>query len=167
MKCKLTTLLIAFIFFTLSNKAQNKYIDSSISKSKLNAESHLVNSTSDKVNSGIDKIFDGSIFRKKNKAPKQENSPADARSSAAQPEAGKTVINITNTDFKSLSKLFDILKANQQVTNIERTFSNNAGTLKVTHSCTSDQLFDDLMDKAGDKFDVLDITPGKIDIKMK
>ncbi len=167
MRCKFISLIIGFIFFTLSNEAQNKYIDSTISKSKVNAESHVLNSASDKVNSGIDKVFDGSIFKKKNKASKQENSSDDAQSSAAQPETGKTVINITNTDFKSLSNLSDILKTNQQVTNIERTFSNNKGSLKVTHSCTSDQLFDDLVKKAGDKFDVVDITPGKIDIKMK
>ncbi|MDQ2720257.1 MAG: hypothetical protein M3Z26_10940 [Bacteroidota bacterium] len=166
MKYKFITLLFSFTFIISSNYAQSKLIANSINSSKTESEKHAIKNVSDKVNNGIDKVFDGSLFKKKKKADKQENSTADAQSSAVS-EAGKTVINISNTDFKSLSKLSDALKTNQQVTNIERSFSNNTGTLKITHSYSSDQLFDDLVTKAGDKFDVIDITPGKIDIKMK
>jgi hypothetical protein len=41
------------------------------------------------------------------------------------------------------------------------------GTLKVSHNCTPDQLLDDLVKRAGDKFDVSGMEEGKIDLKMK
>src|SRR5450631_102106 len=105
MQIKNVIFVIAFIFLGFSIKAQKKYLDSSVNSTKINSESRVIGHTSDKVNSGIDKIFDGSIFKKKNKNAKQETA-ATTESTAAN-SAGVTVINIANTDFKSLSKISD------------------------------------------------------------
>ena len=50
-------------------------MDSSIKSSKTNAESHVVTNASDKINHGIDNLFSGNAFKKKNKN-KQENAVA-------------------------------------------------------------------------------------------
>ena len=166
MKLISTSSLFILIIFSAPANAQKKYLDSSINKNTINTETHVINSASEQVNKGIDNVFSGQIFKKKSKGSKQEITSSDNVPVAA-PEAGKTMINISNTDYKTLSGITDAIKSNQQVTNVERTFSNNAGTLKVSHSCTSDQLFDDLVKKAGDKFEVIDISPGKITLKIK
>lgn len=163
MKFKFALILLFLIQFPFFLTAQKKFIDSSINKSKTDAAGHLINNSSDKINSGIDNVFNGSIFKKKSKSAKQENISPDK----VLPEKGKTEIAITNATYTNISGLSEALKSNQQVTDVEKTFSNGTGTLKVSHNCTSDQLLDDLEKKAGDKFDVVEISEGKISLKMK
>ena len=161
MKLKITLLLLALVHFSFGVTAQKKYVDSAISRSKMQAEGHLIDKASDKVNAGIDHVFDGSLFKKKQ--PKQETISGKASSS----EKGNTQIIVTNTNYAYISNLSGALKSNQQVTNVERTFSNGTGTLKVAHSCTQDELLDDLQKKAGDKFEVTEVSEGVINLKMK
>lgn len=149
------------IYSIMPVNGQNKYIDSSINTSKTYAEKHLIDNASDKVNKGIDDVFSGKAFKKK----KQDN--ATATSGAPTVEKGKTQIVISNTNYQALATISDVLKSNVQVTDVEKSFADGVGTLKITHSCTSDQLLDDLVKKAGDKFEVDGIDNGKITLKMK
>jgi len=166
MQLKITLLLLALVHFSFCLTAQKNFVDSAITRSKIDAEGHLINKTSDKVNAGIDNIFNGNLFKKKNKPVNQGTISSD-KTSSSQAEKGNTQIIVTSTNYAYISNLSDALKSNQQVTNVERTFSNGTGTLKVAHNCTPDQLLDDLQKKAGDKFEVVEVSEGKITLKMK
>ena len=166
MKSKLISFLIASMYFTIPLRAQDKFIDSSINSSKRNAEKHAVDGISTKVNQGIDNVFNGSVFKKKNKPGKEKLVYADNESSSPI-EKGKTEITITNTTYSSLGIVADALNSNRLVTNVVKTFSNGVGILKVSHSGSSDQLLDDIVKNTGDKFEVGEISEGKITLKMK
>ncbi len=158
--------LIVLIYFSLPLAAQKKFVDSSITSSTINAESHAINGASSKVNNGIDNFFNGSMFKRKNKGSKQESLSSEKEPSTPV-EKGKTEITITNTSYSSLGTLAEALNSNRLVTNVEKTFSNGVGTLKVAHSGSSDQLLDDIVKKTGDKFEVGDVSEGRITLKMK
>ena len=166
MKFKITLLLLAFVHCSFCLTAQKNFVDSAIARSKMDAEGHLINKTSDKVNEGIDNLFNGKMFKKKNKPSTQETISSD-KASSPDMEKGNTQIIVTNTSYAYISTLSDALKSNQQVTSVERTFSGGTGTLKVAHNCTRDQLLDDLQKKAGDKFEVVEVTEGQINLTMK
>src|SRR5665647_1808599 len=100
MQLKITLLLLALVHFSFCLTAQKNFVDSAITRSTIDAEGHLINKTSDKVNAGIDKT------------------------SSSQAEKGNTQIIVTSTNYAYISNLSDALKSNQQVTNVERTFSN-------------------------------------------
>ncbi|HXS59093.1 MAG TPA: hypothetical protein VN726_23375 [Hanamia sp.] len=166
MKLKLIVFTAVCITYISTLSAQDKFLDSSIKSSKTNAESHVVTNASDKINHGIDNLFSGNAFKKKNKGPKQENAVAANQSEPAL-EKGKTQIVISNANYQSLASITDAIKSNVQVTDIEKSFADGVGTLKITHSCTSDQLLDDLVKKVGDKFEVAGVENGRISLKMK
>lgn len=157
---------MACIYSLVPLMAQGKYIDSAINSSKTYAEKHAIDAASDKLNKGIDDLFSGNAFKKKNKASKPDNAAATTEQ-ANTVEKGKTQIVISNTNYQALASITDALKTNVQVTDVEKSFADGIGTLKITHSCTSDQLLDDLVKKAGDKFEVSGIENGKITLKMK
>lgn len=159
-------ILLLIVIIPVSLNAQKKYIDSAVNNSTLNAENHAITGVSNQVNKGIDNVLSGSVFKKKNKPNKQDPS-SDSNHAVSGIEKGKSEILIDNTTYPSLSNLSEIIKSNQQVTNVEKTFSNGTGSLKVSHNGTPDELLDDLVKKAGDKFEVLEVTPGKIHLKMK
>ena len=166
MKFKLVLLMMGCMYFIIPLNAQKKLIQSSIDSSAANAEQHAINSASSKVNQGIDNLFSGKAFKKKNKASNKEGA-TETQGATTVIEKGKTQIIISNTNYQALAGLSDALKANVQVTEVEKFFTNGVGTLKVSHNCTSDQLLDDLVKRAGDKFDVSGMEEGKINIKMK
>lgn len=166
MKARFRCLTIIFLCISISVNAQKKFVDSSINKSTITTESHAIGGATDQLNKGIDNVFSGNIFKKKNKHSKEAGS-SDTSSATSRVEKGKTEILVDNATYSSLSSLSDNLKSNQQVTDVEKTFSNGAGCLKISHNCTADELLDDLVKKSGDKFEVIEVNPGKIRLKMK
>ncbi len=168
MKLKSSLFLVVLIYFATPVSAQQKLIDSSINASKTNAEKHVIDGVSGKVNSGIDNVLNGSIFKRKSKPGKERVSYTDDGPSPAPTiEKGKTEITVSNATYASLGTLAEALNSDRLVTNVEKTFSNGMGVLKVSHTGSSDQLLDDIVKKAGDKFDVGDLSEGRITLKMK
>ena len=167
MKPKLISFLVVLMYFTIPLSAQDKFIDSSINSTKLNAEKHAIDGVSTKVNKGIDDVFSGAIFKRKSKPGKEKMVYKDTVAAAPAIEKGKTEITINNTTYPALGTVADALNADRLVTNVVKTFSNGVGVLKVSHSGSSDQLLDDIMKNTGDKFDVGEISEGRITLKMK
>lgn len=158
--------LMLFSFFTTGIGAQKKYIDSSINKSKTDAENHIVSKASDKINSGIDNVFSGNMFKKKHKESHDSTSSAHVSSDSLS-QSGQTVISIDNTDYQSLGVLADVLKSDIQVTQLEKSYSNGKGSVKISHKGTTDQLLDFLVKNSGNKFEVIEVNPGKVSLKAK
>lgn len=166
MKFTMAFLALMGFYSVMPVKAQDKFLDSSISSSKTNVERHVLDNASDKVNKGIDNLLSGNAFKKKHKGATTETTGV-ATTQIAEPEKGKTQIVISNTNYQALAEITDAIKSNVQVTDVEKSFADGVGTLKISHSCTSDQLLDDLVKKAGNKFEVAGIENGRINLKMK
>ncbi len=161
-------MLLTAMCATVCVNAQTKVIDSSINNIKTEAELKVMNKTSDKIDQGIDKIFDGSVFKKKNKAAATVNNNAGAQTpNIAQLENNFTNIVFTNIDYTSLSNYARTLATDTAIIKVDKEFENGSGTLKVSHKCSSNKLLDDLLANNDNRFDVTKITEEEINLKMK
>ena len=96
MKSKLSLLLMMGCMYSfIPLNAQQKLLKTSISNSAANAEQHAINSASDKVSQGIDNLFSGKAFKKKNKASDKETA-AETQAATTAIEKGKTQIVISS-----------------------------------------------------------------------
>ena len=160
--------LMAILNASISVHAQSKVLESITANAKTSATNKVVETANKTVNKTLDKILDGDIFKKKAKAGNTDTqSEVIQQSVAISNNSGATQLTINNTDYSSVVALSDIIKSNKNVKDVQRTFANGSGVLNITHSSKTEDLLDDVLKNTSGKYEVAEVTTGKITLVAK
>lgn len=166
MKTKKAFLFALLVYFSSNLHAQGKMIENSLKSAKDSTELNTIakanKKVNDKVGEAIDNLFNHDRSKKKSK---KDDTTAEPDIFIAGP--GKSIFTVSNCDYNSLNGLIGILKANENVKDIDDSFSNGAGTLKISHSGKCNEILQDLISKSKIKLEVVSKDGSKIDLQVK
>ena len=167
MKLKQLIPLVAILGSSVSLNAQPKVLNVISANAEVSATNKVVAKANETVNSTLDNLLSGNIFKKKNRNAAKTDTVATVKEQPAAGSSNTTELTIPNIDYSSIVALANIIKSNKNVTDVQRSFSNGLGIINVTHSCKTEELLDDILKNASGKYDVAEVTKGKITLRAK
>lgn len=161
---KLKILTLATLLCSLTSFSQSK----ALKTIETGATNKVVEATNNTVSQTVDKIFSGSIFKRKAAKTNNDASTAPAEQPVAKDNGQDgTELTIPNIDYSSIVALADVIKSNKSVTDVQRSFNNGSAVINVTHACKTEELLDDILKNTSGKYDVAAVSKGKITLKTK
>lgn len=171
MKLKTQLLTLSAVMYSfISLKAQSDILKTVGNNAKNSATNKAVETANTTINNTLNSLLSGKLFRKKekeNKNIKTDTVVVYKDTTVAASVGNATELSVANVDYAAMGALAEIIKSNKNVTDVQRSFGNGLGTINIVHTCKTEDLLDDIIKNTAGKYEVAELSAGKIKLKTK